>query len=138
MNQVLKNLFTLLGAVQAQPEANFDLSSYARKEPCGTLFCTAGLAASLPHFQSQGMALIPWSTNTFMVEINGLDIDVREADTDKMFGPDAWYSLFATYADGRRDESLGSGSYGSGRAMTDKALAIARIQAQIAAVEQGE
>lgn len=132
MNKQLANLFTLLGAVQAQPEEAFNLSSYCEKRTCGTLFCTAGLAATLPHFQAQGMALatIPYGTG-FMVEVNGDDVDETE-DTNELFGDDAWANLFAARGDGSRDYD-----FDLNYAMTDKQLAVKRIEAQIEAIQKG-
>lgn len=135
MNQQLANLYTLLGAVQAQPEKQFDLTRYCddTDNVCGTLFCTAGLAGTLPFFQSQGMVLAKkrWG---FMVEVDGVDVD-ETPKTDDLFGDSAWYNLFASRGDGDRDEDI---AVASRTHLTDKELAIARIEAQIEAIKLGE
>lgn len=133
---ILTNLEVLLAAVKSQPEALFNLSSYRNDTECGTMFCTAGLAATLPHFNAQKMR---WGVDAFddpTVLIGSGSVGDDEK-TDPLFGQNSWYNLFSTFGSGSRDEDLGAvndigervGGY------THKELAILRIEAQIETVK---
>ena len=134
---IITNLEVLLAAVEAYPENNLNLSSYKCDDSvCGTLYCVAGLAATLPHFNAQGMYFE--DDGEIHMDDEGGDGHVgRDSCTDPLFGPEAWYNLFATYGGGNRDEELGAFTDSSRfeRAMTDKQLAVARLKAQIEAVK---
>lgn len=136
---ITTNLQTLLAAVEAFPEAQFNLSAYRQESPeCGTLFCVAGLAATLPHFNEQGMYLSyseVWDDWTVRMR-GGVTTVGDDESTEELFGQEAWYNLFATYGSGNRDLKLGA--YAADRwtrTLSHKELAIKRIQAQIEAVE---
>jgi hypothetical protein len=147
MSTIIENLEALKAAVEAQPESRFDLSRFRNDTPCGTNFCTAGLAASLPQFQALGFRLdatpkdyAPGEFN-YTVSVNGIDVyspvsgdEEDEADAaDLVFGARAWQHLFETAGDGELDREIGYAydwkeDVGN---MTDKELAIARLKKQI-------
>ena len=136
---IITNLQTLLAAVEAQPEQNFNLTRYKDEDSaCGTLFCTAGLAATLPTFQEQGLSLVEIDSYSrvkhYMVFVNGDEVDDTE-ETDKIFGPDAWWNLFPTFRNGYRDVEFVTYDVNGDSIQTHKELAIFRIKAQLAAVE---
>ncbi len=136
---ITTNLQTLLAAVEAQPEQNFNLTRYKDEDSaCGTLFCTAGLAATLPTFQEQGLSLVEVDSfsrrKRYMVLVNGYDVD-ETYDTDAIFGSDAWSNLFATFGHGCRDDGFITKDENGDSIQTHKELAILRIKAQLAAVE---
>lgn len=132
---ILSNLRLLRSAVEAQPEKLFDLSNYKQESKCGTLFCTAGLAATMPEFQEQGMGFrplpaAPWKC---IVTIGDEDIDDWGVAAP-LFGDKAWDACFAGRADGLFDDEYPGDLYG-GSFVTDKQLALWRLDAQIEAVE---
>lgn len=138
---IINNLQTLLEAVKAQPETLFDLSMYTQKQECGTLYCTAGLAATMPYFQAQGMEIKGNGHGGIFVYIGGGFITETER-TAEMFGADPWDRLFATYGHGDFDSYFDpeytdyledDDAYDAPeKAMSDKTLAIARLERQLA------
>jgi hypothetical protein len=54
MMNYLENLKVLAAAIEARPE--LDLSFWANERSCGTIYCAAGLAATLPYFRDMGMS----------------------------------------------------------------------------------
>lgn len=131
---ILSNLKLLRDAVEAQPEQLFDLGRYKQEEPCGTLFCTAGLAATMPAFQKQGMRLVKdglW----WMVTVDGNEI--YDSSADDIFGYDCFNVLFDTRELGSLDEEHPLYYKEDGclsEAVSDKALALWRLDRQIEAV----
>jgi hypothetical protein len=126
---IISNLETLLEAVKAFPESNLDLGQYKHyREDCGTLFCTAGLAASMHEFNAQGVTF-----SGDFVRVNGEWPD-ETSDTNDIFGHGAWKVLFAPHGCGSADKELGAVEVmykSSTKAMSDKALAIARLEYQL-------
>lgn len=134
---IITNLETLLSAVEAQPESLFDLSGYKQVEPCGTLFCTVGLAATMPFFQEQGVEMRPVATNANLGEvfINGQNA-WRFNVAPPLFGPNAFGNLFEPADCGNLDDLLGYEDDGENAPnMTDKELAIARLRKQLEIVK---
>lgn len=144
----VENLETLLAAVEAQPEQNFNLSYFREDDNvCGTLFCTVGLACTMPVFQRQGFELIEKKLECFTgrsvyyVEVNGQDVrDTGAADTS--FGADAYNELFSTAGDSNIDELVGYKSIWKDDTeeyvtnMTHKELAVARLKYRIAQLKE--
>lgn len=140
MNNIKQNLEILLAAVEAQPETLFDLDAFRQDEPCGTLYCTAGLAATLPYFQCLGLKL---DDTCVWTEVTGKGVDVIDGGGDYLFGENSWYNLFTPPGEGRLDALVGYkyegelvGKHSSGCGiykpnMSDKELAIARLKEQI-------
>lgn len=132
----IENIEILIEAVTAQPEELFDLSKYKREESCGTLFCTLGLAATLPEFQAQGLKIFQCG-DAFDVTIN----DVHawyEGIAEPVFGPNAFIRLFEPADCGTMDAVLGydrGWSYGSPN-MTDKELALKRLNRQLSILKE--
>lgn len=143
MNQlIIDNLNLLIAAVEAQPEPLFSLRKYREEAPCGTLFCTAGLAATMPEFNAQGMCFGPSGLEAVIPTINGVFLD-SSRPSDPLFGENAWNNIFAGYNDGARDDILGGvyamreNGYGemetewTSPLMADKDLALARLRKQL-------
>lgn len=126
----IDNLEALLTAVKAQPEHLFNLNYWRQEEPCGTLFCVAGLAASMPKFQALGLNWSKHGDPTF----NGISMWNRGGDV--LFGDDSMNELFATSGQGHNDCGLGLDYEDDENddpimECTDKELAIARIEDRI-------
>lgn len=139
---VLTNLNVLLEAVKAYPEKQFNLSNYRDETECGTLFCVAGLAATLPHFNAQGMYFDKDEWSEWVIRMDADRTVSDDEATDPLFGPESWYNMFSTYGSGNRDVVLGAYAEGDSfhysPLLTHKELAVRRIKAQIAAVEGAE
>lgn len=135
---IITNLETLLAAVEVQPEGLFDLSMFKQDSSCGTLFCTIGVAACLPHFQAQGLEFgRVQGNNKEVVLINGYAAYNRGV-ADPIFGPNAFDHLFEPAGLGGfdGDEDIDYDDYSDDMPnMSDKTLAIARIEKQIQLVK---
>lgn len=129
-DKIISNLFLLRDAVAKYEPKLFNLGAYKKERECGTLFCTAGLAATLPAFKKQGMALFADGFDWFMVRVNGHDID-DDGIADGLFGVDAWRTCFAARAEGKHDGDF-PGVYDD--EVTDKELALWRLSRQISIV----
>lgn len=140
---IITNLEALKAAVLAQPDAEFDLSQYRQdRYTCGTLYCTAGLAASMPLFQEQGMGFRPFLGARFMVTVNGSDIRDNDTDTDALFGENAWKRLFAAYGDAEGEDAKEMHKQTSdgyidweSELFPHKEVAVQRLERQIAAMK---
>lgn len=142
----IENLEILIDAVEQHPEELFDLSKYKQEKNCGTLFCTLGLAASMPEFQAQGVEFVKrpeYSSSD--VKINGET--AWYADTaDGIFGPEAFSRLFEPADCGSMDaflryspgfvEHCDDGDIQHGPNMTDKELALARLNKQLSILKE--
>lgn len=133
---IIENLNTLAAAIVAYPEKLFDLQRYRLKEDCGTLYCSAGLAASMPFFQEQGMT---FDEGCGDVLVGGVFIAQSVARLDELFGPDAFDVLFCAYHSGMYDTRLIikiEDSKETNDPVTHKELALERIAKQIEIVSQ--
>lgn len=142
-NRVINNLTTLLAAVEAQPETLFDLQQFKQTKPCGTIFCTVGLAATMPHFTEQGLGLTQYYPGTdggYYVSLNGMHMceDENEEALEAMFGPEAFEHLFQPAGEGMKDAAYGLEQTFDDwedevidSNMTDKQLAVVRLQQRI-------
>ena len=137
-NKIVRNLEILKAAVEAQPEKLFDLRAFKREASCGTLFCTAGLAATMPEFIEQGLELAALGDGWWAVEVDGVGID-ESAKSHTIFGSNSFANLFDARDCGAMDDShpdsYTDGLYGTTihSSVTDKQLAIWRLEQQIAA-----
>lgn len=142
--KILENLKLLHSAVLSQPESHFGLAQFKQEEPCGTLFCTAGLAATMPEFQAQGVELVGtptpslYGTKTWwQVLINGeplWDVDEYIAPADDLFGDAAADNCFSERWESPYDEAV-LAEWEDSRDVSDKQLALYRLERQIEAVE---
>lgn len=139
---IVSNLKALIAAVEAQPEKQFDLGRFKDEGSCGTLFCTAGLATTMPVFQLQGMALRNWGYESWWATVDGVDIDNEDCRVDELFGYEAYTHLFAARSDGKWDEELGlefeDGVFETAESMarmSDKDLALARLRKRLEEME---
>jgi hypothetical protein len=150
---IIENLETLRSAVAVQPEKKFSLSSYKRYAECGTLFCTAGLAATMPYFQELGLSFRGFGSGsdenkTWIVQVKDQDIDWSD-ETDQIFGYRAFNELFSVAGFGGCDHKVGyrfikangeetDDSYAGKPNMTDKELALARLGYRIEQLKAAE
>lgn len=144
MSKQLENLEVLKAAIAATQSTTINLDRWKYKTDCGTLYCAAGLASILPHFNAQGMKL----NGDDVPEFNGESIwsEEGEAVATEMFGPDVYENVFSPRGEGRRDAEFpgaeeGLSEYGDPIAeipqeTTDKDLAIWRIDQQIQAIKE--
>lgn len=137
----LDNLEVLLAAVQAQPETLFDLSKYQQKTTCGTMFCTAGLATTLPHFQALGFTMATGPSSYSDRPFTGVKVGANwifdRGVVSKHFGA-VFDDLFSPAGCSDTDDDLGY-LYDSDSCvanMTDKELAVARLKRQIAKLKE--
>jgi hypothetical protein len=126
---VIKNLQTLHDQIALQPVDLFSLDVYKRDEPCGTIFCAVGLAASMPYFIEQGFGFRQ-EDNWSIATIHDVDVDAS-ATLDIVFGTEAFQYLFEPSGLGWNDEDLGYDDNGYTPNMTDKELALARLNHRI-------
>lgn len=133
---ILNNLRLLYSAVEAHPEEIFDLSSYKQESSCGTLFCTAGLAASMSVFQAQGVGwkrqfcndADNYGDDWHYVTVDGIPIYETTA-ADYLFGTNSFENCFAANSMGARDwDGFGY------EEVPDKQLALWRLEQQIESV----
>lgn len=137
---IIDNLEALLTAVKAQPENLFDLDAWMMETSCGTAFCVAGLAASMPRFKALGMS---WNENEWPM-YGGKDM--WDGGGDALFGERSMRELFEPANSGTFDFDLGlpaeeddeDDGYGSYTVLkcTDKELAIARLEHRIATYKE--
>lgn len=121
--QIVKNLKVLLEAVEAQKEIYLD--RFCSEHKCGTLYCNAGLAATLPHFKRRGWKLNAWGE----VDVRGSEIGTGMEDKD--FGPDAFERLFSSFGCGTFDDMYPHHS-GFNPTASHKKLAVWRLKLAIA------
>lgn len=127
---IIKNIDVLIAAVKAEPSKKFDLSTYVQEKPsCGTLHCTAGLAATLPYFKRRGWKLYINGDGGFGVLVKGVYVSSSSV-VNSQFGDDAWDRLFDVRWSGEFDRFHPKYLDSS---VTDKELALWRLRMQRAA-----
>lgn len=148
MNQeAIRNIEVLRDIVAAYPETNFNLSTWSDyREECGTLYCTAGLAACQPYFNMKGLSLCAAGG----LQLHGESIwsDDNMEKLDGIFGDDSFHKLFDTRGDGQYDsqfpgavgviydEDYGSEEVEFPTGTTDKALAVWRLDYVLAKLKE--
>lgn len=142
LDLIVMNLESLLEAVKEQPEELFNLNSYKREAECGTLFCTAGLAATMPEFQEQGYDFCVKYDSVFLVTVNGAEV-TSSTVVDPAFGEQAFDQVFSMRGGSSFDEkymdSVYDDLYEEHRLkmkprdeVSDKVVAINRLEQQLA------
>ncbi len=140
-SEIKNNLLALRAAVEAQPETNFNLSVFKEEDEggCGTLFCTVGLACTMPMFQEKGYQFVGYGSSLY-AERDGEDV-MYGATTDPEFGENSFSRLFSTRENGYWDNEYPSATvhtddWGFTHVqlgdVTDKELALWRLDKQIA------
>lgn len=124
MPTIKENLLALRSAIVAEPEDLFDLHEYIDTTPCGTLHCSAGLAATMPFFIKQ----LSKFSQTLDLHLRAEDL----SDSAEMWGPAPFIRLFERAGLGTYDEKILEGQ----APLTDKMLAIRRIDVALAELEQ--
>lgn len=135
---IIANLEQLRDQIILQPEKLFDLNFYKQEEPCGTIFCSVGLAASMPHFIEQGLGFrlvksyndatepsMGYAVSGYYAQINGVDVDDNGKDLDMLFGENAFITLFVPGGEGLNDYEFDDRHPDE---FSDKELALARIE----------
>jgi len=56
-------LLRLAAHLETVPESEFDMRTWAKQTPCGTVCCAVGHAASIPEFRDAGLSLMPVMDN---------------------------------------------------------------------------
>lgn len=124
---IRENLLVLIKAIEDEPSKAINLNSFEQEGICGTLHCALGLATTLPHFYTQGLAWgegrgdlppCPAIGGRGLWQTGGL------SKLDAMFGEDSYDRLFEPRSCGIWDDDLINWS-------TDKELAIARLRKQL-------
>jgi hypothetical protein len=139
---ILANLRKAHEILRAAPEKLFDLEYFKEQKTCGTLHCAAGWLAASPEF-SDRMQFYQRMHGVWCVVEPGRDPGdwSNWKWVDKHFGPLAFDNLFATRGAGKRDhlhpqaEEQGHDDVIFPPEVTDKELALWRIEQQIAAIE---
>lgn len=140
---ILANLRKAREILAAAPEGQFDLSLYRQDLPCGTLMCAAGWLASSPEFSDRiELYQDEYSLRNKMWRVRDA-VTKTERDLeflDPIFGAHAYATLFDTRNNGERDHMhpLADEDQYLHPDLSDKELALWRIDQQIEAVEQGE
>ena len=118
MPTVKENLQELHRVITEYPESKLDLGNYVKHTDCGTIFCAAGLAATLPFFMDQiGM---PPATP----EVGGFKSIASDlSDMSELWGEDGYNRLFTPHGYGTNDHK-----FTQSRPLTDKELILARIE----------
>ncbi len=117
---IRENLLTLIAAIEAQPETQFDLSSFVSENDCGTIYCSAGLAASMPFFMDQ----LRQSKTVYAENLPLGEYAYYVSDQAHMWGPNSNEELFSPRATTDFDEQL----LENNPSMTDKELAVVRLR----------
>lgn len=127
---ILANIDVLIAAIKAEPAKRFDLCAYKREGSCGTLHCSAGLAATLPHFKRRGWKLEANGYGDFDVTVKGFHIAGYHQNlaVNEQFGEEAWDRLFNSKWDGDFDRQ--HPNYNDDGKVTDKQLALWRLNVQ--------
>jgi hypothetical protein len=156
---ILTNLRDAHDILSKVEEPVFNLQTFKRSTECGTVACAAGwlamsdrfapimkLVPQSPSFFSHYCSLVPAATGaSHYNEHGGYDFDWL----DEHFGPDAFDNLFCERSDGGRDKEHAQATQRYDEegyeveecvfpdSVTDKELALWRIEQQIAAIEGG-
>ena len=120
MPTVKENLQELHRIITAYPDDQLKLQKY---HTCDTIFCAAGLAATLPFFMDQ-MGVPPAHPDDG--NFNALACDLSELE--EMWGYNSFQRLFSVWRQGLYDEEL----LDNGGISTDKELILARIEYALA------
>ena len=133
-NKILENLEVLRAAVAAEPTELLDLNAFQYQADCGTLHCVLGLACTMPYFNEQGLRFGECN-DPIMCGSKSQDYfdQTHIYSFDKLFGGDSWIKLFSTAGNGWHDGKFGF----TRRDMTDKELALKRLDAAIASHKEG-
>ncbi len=132
VQEIITNLKLLHSHVQLQPETRFDLQRFKKEKECGTCFCTAGLAACIPEFQSMGLQIYE-QDEMFYVSFNGVDV-WESSGIEKVFGQECFGNLFEIRDAGYLDEQhlkWNGDMWELDESITDKQLALWRLERQI-------
>lgn len=134
MTTIRENLLALRAGVEAHPEELLDLAAYKQRNSCGTLYCTFGLATTLPHFRELGMYIDGNEAHGHSIHLQGEGEEgSRFADwPDRLFGEDAYDRLFQVQDAGEFDRTENEdGLLDKNPRLTGKQLALARIDKQL-------
>lgn len=122
MPTIKENLTVLRAAIVAYPEHKLSLKHY---HTCGTIFCAAGLAATMPYFTNQ-IGVEPPDPKKDSYDIS--DIASTLADLPELWGEDSFLRLFHVHHSGCYDSDLREDFYKiNSRYPNDKELILLRL-----------
>jgi hypothetical protein len=125
MSNIVQNLKKAIEAIEGRDSSELELSCFTSKGECGTLYCSAGILAITQYFYDQGMMF-----KEDHVYINGRSMFQAEVG-DIMFGTCAYSRLFELRGCAEWD-----GEIDPRDEMTDKELALARLNRQLEVVQK--
>lgn len=143
---ILENLRLAHTVISGIPEAAVNLSSY--RSDCGTLACTAGHLCEHPHFATfMGLSPMGYAGHTLRLRGTDGDFELESAFNFKgfeaHFGPGGYARLFPERDGGQFDYEHPDNVYFEEESchfvadtVSDKALALWRIERQIEAVSK--
>lgn len=143
--QHLQNLKALRGFLAGVPQYKLDLSEYMHD--CGTVFCAAGWIPHIAHFQKLGV-MAGYFGEPILGDLTDVDGDEIDDTVNALFGDFAdyctdhgcrpgtatWHLLFSPRHNGLHDEAIMQ----AGEYMSDKDLALARLDYAIALMQQDQ
>lgn len=98
-DKILENLQVLKDYLEMVSPETVDLGNFH----CGTTYCSLGYAATLPHFQGQGLELFQEGgyRYVFGVKYKGIEMShyQNHEKLDELFGVDAWHNCFTCAED---------------------------------------
>lgn len=122
---IKENLIKAIEIVSAYDQNLFNLNTYRFIGDCGTILCSAGLLASHPFFNKQGLTFPPLALAPRKV---GESSSMSKGDwTNEMFGTDAYDTLFEQSGFGSWDDQF----FKVYPSIPDKQLALARFKRQL-------
>ncbi len=140
---VRENLEKAIEIVSARPEEWFNLTYDCINVGCGERYNIVGLLATHKFFTDQGMRLTKETHPSYGLSsvVCGDDLGYLgyATWTDRMFGKDSFNRLFRAHNLGLWDNDMDDASYAANdRALTDKELALSRLNKQLVELPQGE
>lgn len=128
------NLIEAIKEVTLFPEEQLDLKMYVVESECGTLYCAAGLLATKPFFQEQGLVLetsqftLYGKPHQYVTHATMSEGMYDRTWATMLFGVDGFLHIFAPRARGTWDDIFFDDT---GDQLTDKELVLLRLQKQL-------
>lgn len=133
---IRENLIEAIREVTAFPEERLSLEKYVTpaKNECGTLYCAAGLLATKPFFNAQGMVLKMAHSECgsamyqYVTHESACCGNHDRYWATMLFGESGFSNVFATFGAGTWDHFL---IRLTNRRLSDKELVLLRLQEQL-------
>lgn len=132
--KIISNLQHAIALMELVPQENVDLGVFLQHTSRGSIRDTAGWLTASAFFTLQGMELREYGAAYALFDKMNPDSQAADMDwLDRIFGDQAFDTLFALYGQGRFDRF----AFTDGEpAPSDKALAIYRLRRQLALYER--